>query len=373
MNSSPRSTSSSRAPGKAGAANRRGKIFATSKIGTHQDRIDAFLKGELIYPITLELDLTQRCTRKCPGCPYADARKAGHTLELPFLEKLFSILGGRTPGIVFSGGEPTVVPHFPEAAALAREKGFREIAVITNGSLLDDRRIQDALLKEVTSVRVSMYDWQEKEEAYFTDALGRIRRLRERIAGEGSRLEIGAAMLTRAEWASRIVPVGLQVLASGVDWLYFHPYCVNWNSETPAKADQTGVLEAVEALKRAAPEGANVQVPQERYDTEPVFFRSLYGSHFLIQIGADGVMYAGPECKYLPHYALLDLNREMDEDFLWNPKRLNRLKEINSDNYSVIGTKHRPTMFSAYIESLLGPKGRDARADNEKFLYPEIV
>lgn len=92
--------------------NEQPRLFAPSKVNTYHEKIEAYLKGEQIYPTTIELDLTQLCTRSCPGCPYGVSRQKGLTLDLPFLERLFSVLGPHTPGIVFSGGESTIVPHF---------------------------------------------------------------------------------------------------------------------------------------------------------------------------------------------------------------------------------------------------------------------
>lgn len=352
-------------------------IFATSKVSLHQERINAYLKGERIYPITVELDLTQCCTRDCPECPYRSSRTAGLTLQLPFLEKLFGILGRHTPGLVLSGGEATFVPHFPETVKLAREKGFREIAVISNGTRLHIPEVQDALLEYVTSIRISMYDWQDGDSASFDAILKKIDLLRNRVAREGSKLEIGASMLTRSEWANRIKPTGLKVLQSGVDWLYFHPFCIDWDKGSPTKADQAGVLEAISELEAESPARASIQVPYERYLTIPLHFNKLHGAHFLIQIGADGINYAGPECKYHEEYALLDLNTDLTEDFLWHEERIARIERINSGNYRVIGTKHRPPMFSDYIEkeiqAMEAGNNCSQKAGRADFLYPSII
>jgi hypothetical protein len=249
--------------------------------------------------------------------------------------------------------------------------------VISNGTRLHIKEVQDALLEHVTSVRISMYDWQEKDTDIFLETLDNIRKLRDRAKMEGSRLEIGAAMLTRREWNERIKPVGLKVLDAGVDWLYFHPYCVDWEIGRPIQADQGGVMQAIEELIKAAPEDSNIQTPYERYSKEQLFFNKLHGAHFLIQVGADGINYAGPECKYNENYALLDLNEYMEDGFLWHPKRLERLERINSGNYEVIGTRHRPPMFSDYIEKVMksrdSGKGASAFVQRDKFLYPEII
>ena len=354
------------------------KIFAPSKVNIDHQKIEAYLNGEQIFPTTIELDLTQLCTRSCPGCPYSASRKPGLTLQIPFLDRLFSVLGSNTSGIVLSGGEPTIVPHFLETVAMARKKGFKEIAVISNGANIDRPKVQAALLEHVTSIRISMYDWQENDSEFFINTLKKIEGLRNRIEKEGSKLEIGAAILTRLELNRRYEPVGLQALNAGIHWLYFHPYCIDWNTEYPTQADQTGVLEAIEKLKEIAPQNANIQVPIERYSEKPLYFEKLHGAHFLIQVGADGINYVGPECKYEKDAELLNLNNYLEDDFLWHPQRLKRLGKINSDNYRFIGTKHRPPMFSDYIQKLIqlrndNEAGKSPIESSSGFFYPSII
>ncbi len=354
------------------------KIFAPSKVANDPQRIKAYLNGEQIFPITIEMDLTQLCTRSCSGCPYSASRKPGLTLPLPFLDRLFSVLGPHTPGIVLTGGESTIVPHFPETTALARKKGFKEIAVISNGANIHQPEVQDALLEHVTAIRISLYDWWENDSESFIYTLEKIEGLHNRAEKEGSKLEIGASLLTRSDWNHRYVSVGLQALNAGIDWLYFHPYCVDWDQEYPAQADQTGVFDAIEKLKERAPRHANIQVPFERYSKEPLYFEKLHGSHFLIQVGADGINYAGPECKYEKDAELLNLNDYLEDDFLWHPQRLKRLNEINSNNYRFIGTKHRPVIFSDHIQTLIqfrnkNKEGKGLIESTDSFSYPCII
>lgn len=351
------------------------KIFASSKVNSFQDRVKAYLRGERIFPTTIEMDLTHLCSRSCSGCPYSESRSAGLTLQIPFLERLFNVLGPHTPGIVLSGGESTIVPHFPETVRLARKKGFKEIAVISNGANIHKPEVQDALLEHVTSIRISLYDWQESDSEYFLHTLRKIERLRELIEKEGSKLEIGASILTRKEVNHRYESVGLQALKAGIDWLYFHPYCVDWNKKFPVQADQSGVIEAIEKFMENAPQGANIQVPLERYNSKPLYFEKLHGSFFLIQVGADGINYAGPESKYEKDSELLNLNDYLKDDFLWHAQRIERLNQINSDNYRFIGTKHRPPMFSDYIQNLID-NTKEIRSIDESldsYAYPNII
>lgn len=354
------------------------KIFAPSKVSIDNKKIETYLNGGQIYPTTVELDLTQLCTRSCAGCPYAAARKAALTLQLPFLDRLFSVLGPNIPGIVFSGGESTIVPHFPETVTLARQKGFKEIAVISNGANIHLPEIRDALLAQVTAIRISLYDWQENNSEFFTNTLKKIEGLRNLIEKSSSKLEIGASILTHKDLTHRFDSVGQQAFDAGIHWLYFHPYCVDWDKKYPVQADQTGVLEAIEKLKEAVPKNAVIHVPLERYSKEPLYFEKLHGSYFLIQIGADGINYVGPESKYENDAELLNLNDYLEDDFLWHPQRIKRLNQFNSSNYRFIGTRHRPPMFSDYIQKLI--QLRSNTIDGEyltkaptNFSYPSII
>ncbi|KQC11336.1 MAG: hypothetical protein APR55_07865, partial [Methanolinea sp. SDB] len=98
---------------------------------------------------------------------------------------------------------------------------------------------------------------------------------------------------------------------------------------------------------------------------------------FLIQVGADGCNYAGPECKYEKDYLLLNLHEYMEDDFLWHPRRLEMINKINSDNYRPIGTKHRPPVFSDYLEKMLNKmRTNNPTIEDQKlpeFSYHEII
>lgn len=119
-------------------------------------------------------------------------------------------------------------------------------------------------------------------------------------------------------------------------------------------------------------------MPVERYSKKSLYFEKLHGAYFLIEVGADGINYAGPECKYEKDAELLNLNDYLEDDFLWHPQRLKRIDEINSDNYRFIGTRHRPPMFSDYIQKLVqlrndNKSGESRIVSSNDFLYPSIL
>jgi uncharacterized radical SAM superfamily Fe-S cluster-containing enzyme len=86
----------------------------------------------------LTVDLTNRCNMMCNPC-FTDANQVGYVHE-PDLQQVKAILDRavsfkprRQIIILFSGGEPTLSPHFLEAVAYAKEIGFYRILAATNG------------------------------------------------------------------------------------------------------------------------------------------------------------------------------------------------------------------------------------------------
>jgi hypothetical protein len=86
----------------------------------------------------LTVDLTNRCNMMCDPC-FMDANQVGfvHELEWDDIAKIMddatTVQPRRQMSIQFSGGEPTLSPHFLRAIKYAREKGFFAVQCATNG------------------------------------------------------------------------------------------------------------------------------------------------------------------------------------------------------------------------------------------------
>src|SRR6267143_6045819 len=86
----------------------------------------------------LTIDLTNRCNMMCDPC-FMDANQIGFVHELTWedikqlLDNAISIRPRRQLSVQFSGGEPTLSPHFIEAVRYARTIGYEVVQVATNG------------------------------------------------------------------------------------------------------------------------------------------------------------------------------------------------------------------------------------------------
>ena len=86
----------------------------------------------------LTVDLTNRCNMMCDPC-FMDANQVGFVHELSWeeiqklLDDAISIKPRRQMSVQFSGGEPTLSPHFLAAVAYARKVGYNSVQAATNG------------------------------------------------------------------------------------------------------------------------------------------------------------------------------------------------------------------------------------------------
>ncbi len=86
----------------------------------------------------LTIDLTNRCNMMCDPC-FMDANQVGYVHELTFdeikklLDDALTIKPRRQMSVQFSGGEPTLSPHFLNAVRYAKDIGYFTIQAATNG------------------------------------------------------------------------------------------------------------------------------------------------------------------------------------------------------------------------------------------------
>jgi tetraether lipid synthase len=86
----------------------------------------------------LTVDLTNRCNMMCDPC-FMDANQVGYVHELGWeeiqeiLDNALKIKPRRQMSVQFSGGEPTMSPHFLNAVAYARKIGYNSVQAATNG------------------------------------------------------------------------------------------------------------------------------------------------------------------------------------------------------------------------------------------------
>jgi uncharacterized radical SAM superfamily Fe-S cluster-containing enzyme len=112
-----------------------GRDFKIPKDGLHEHGSSSIRYGR---GAVLTIDLTNRCNMMCNPC-FMDANQVGFVHELEWedvrelLDNAVAVKPRRQLSVQFSGGEPTLSPHFLPAIRYARKLGYFSIQCATNG------------------------------------------------------------------------------------------------------------------------------------------------------------------------------------------------------------------------------------------------
>lgn len=348
------------------------EMVSARKIFWHREKVGAYLAGSPVFPVTLELGLTTVCNRSCPDCPSGKG-KPGLFLAMETARRLFLLCRGNSFGAIFTGGEPTLHPDFGSFLALAQEHGFGDIAVISNGSRIDQEKIFTPLLKYASVVRVSLYDWEGSAPGELKATLQRVERLRGRIEKSGSNLQIGTSVLTQATNRKSLGCIAEQVRAAGAHWIYFHPTCVLTPTGLRERRDQDRILGAMESCRQDQPEGFAVHYLAERFSTDPVLFQGYHAAHFILVVGADGDNYLSSETKYQPRFRIASAEEYADNGFLWNPQRLEKIAAVHSEDYHAAGSRNRGILYNHVLEQAKRNSACPPAPTEPYFLFPHIL
>lgn len=206
--------------------------FYDNKALKHPQRLADYLNGKGIMPVTLDIDLTDRCNSKCPGC-VGDRGKGQPSLDTGIAKALLleaSQLG--IESVVFTGGgEPTLHEGLGELLRFSAALNLKT-ALVTNGVALARRpELTAAIVQTCSWVRVSLdagtQATYEKVHGVdlFDQAQAGIAALVQCRNGHESRTPtIGVAYLTGKETVHDIPDACRLARHLGADYLYLRPF-----------------------------------------------------------------------------------------------------------------------------------------------------
>ena len=349
------------------------RIASAYKIGLHLASLQAYLRDGWTIPVTLELDLTTACNRACPHCATIK-RPPSMELSWDLADRLLQTLGGKTKGLLLAGGEPTISPIFIRVVSEGHASGFEQIAVVTNGSTLQEPHITSAMVEHVSAIRISIghstasayaqaFGCDEKE---FKHALQGIERLRCATDANNSSLQIGVSALTCSTNVSRLSNMAEQARSAGAHWVYFHPLCLGWCTDTPYTADQTGVFEELQHLSSERLDDFQVYFFEERYKDTclSIAFDFCHAAHFLLVVGADGCNYLTPDTKYMMDYMVHNFEYDWRTHFTSYGPRLDRIRSITDKSLLNIRTRNRGALYSTLIQQIVSGKAHPTKLNH---------
>ena len=299
-------------------------IFRSDKILSHIERVADWLNGKNPPPITMEIDLTNRCNNNCPQCigfrqPLEDLKNPKRIIK--------EIARFGIKGLIFTGGgEPTLHPEFVDCVQYARILGL-DVGVISNGLTLT-KEISRAIKPYCVWIRVSLdADSQEMHEKThgIKDAFEIVCKNIKSLANIEGNATIGVGYLTGKETIKGMLKATKLCKRMKVDYIQFRPY---HNDFTLIDKELTKCL-------KLETEDFKVLYSKHKYDCMKTNdlgrnYSRCYGQQFASVIAATGKMYLCCHFRSLEKYCLGDLNKQSIAE-IWNSrKRLKAIKNIGN-------------------------------------------
>lgn len=202
---------------------------ADEKIMQYPDKLDYFFNGHKTLIVT-ELDLTNRCNNRCPGCCGVNgngAELSRHQVDL--IVAGIADMGGK--GVILSGGgEPLISPQFTYAVGELRKRGVK-LGLNSNGLALTED-LARLICENFEYFRISL-DAASPElylkthgmpEAAFQKTVENIK-LFSRVKSEvDSPVSFGVGFLTSRDTAAELEDFVRLVRDCGADFAQFRPF-----------------------------------------------------------------------------------------------------------------------------------------------------
>lgn len=315
--------------------------FSSDKILKHIDRVHEWLKGGNPAPITVELDMTNRCNHKCPECVVNYFRVNDISfVPLTLAKRIVSQLArNKIRGLIFTGGgEPLCNAGTLEAVKLAKLKGL-DIGFITNGSLLN-HKAAEILLKCCIWVRVSLDAGSRKVFASthgmngmeFDKIINNIDMLVKMKKNIKSNCTIGLGFLTSDYTKQDMLKATLLAKRLGVDYLQFRPMQIRKGNKFGYH--WTDVQNEILKCLKYSGNGFKVLYSQHKYEMSHDaqfgrYYKKCYGHQFATVISASGKMYICCHTRGYDKYCIGDLKKDTFKE-IWNSeKRKEAVKKID--------------------------------------------
>jgi MoaA/NifB/PqqE/SkfB family radical SAM enzyme len=308
-------------------------IDPRAKVLRHIDRLAAWSRGQTPAPVTVEWDLSNRCSLGCQDCHFAHTHTLGpwatklRTLPMAFdqggdladiglVERaLGELTNAGVKGIVWSGGgEPTLHPEWQRAVACASAHGLQQGMYTLGGHLVPGSA---ALLAEHAAFVVISLDAADAE-TYAREKNVAPTRFEAACSGvvrlSGGKAAIGVSFLLHAGNYQRVNDMLALTRQLGATYATLRP-AIRFSADRPGvpSDDRSWITDAVPLLRHVAEE-PDVELDVTRFlayrDWQGHGYSACQGIRLNATITPDGRVWVCPNRRGMPGSCLGDLRAE---------------------------------------------------------------
>jgi MoaA/NifB/PqqE/SkfB family radical SAM enzyme len=287
-------------PSGAGGAAPARIVLDGHKLAWHHERVQAWLRGERIAPVTIDCALTRRCSYRCVYCygqlQANDEKTMSREVIMRFLDDAAAI-GVKAVSFV-SDGESTCSPHLYDAILRGRANGL-DMALGTNGYLLQDERLPE-ILPALTYLRFNISAAAPERYAEihgcaphcYDKVITTIRACVRLKRAHGLAVTLGTQMVLLPEFADQVLPLAELSRALGVDYFVIK-HCSD-NEEGALGVDYDKYFPLVDLLKDAEARSTPDFLVRAKWSKilsgGGRCYAQCYGPPFIMQLSGSGLV-----------------------------------------------------------------------------------
>lgn len=275
-------------------------ILDGTKISWHKERVDAWLRGEKIAPITIDMALTRTCNYACKFCYATLQENQRHPITKEVMTRFLddcAEIGVKGVSLV-SDGESTLNFAFVHTIQYGHSKGI-SMAVGSNGYLLDEKKIR-AILPGLTYFRVNITAGEEKRyqeimgvrPGFFEKVCENIKTMMRVKKELGLSVTIGMQMVLMPEFEDQILPLAKLATELQPDYLVIK-HCSD-DEDGSLGVDYDGYARMYEKLKQAeamSTDTCQIHIKWSKIgDKGTRSYTRCYGPPFILQMSGSGLV-----------------------------------------------------------------------------------
>lgn len=313
-------------------------ILDGHKLAWHKERVEAWLRGEHIAPITIDCALTRRCNYRCIYCYgmlQENAEGPGRNEKRMTKDVIFRFLDDAreigVKGISFvSDGESTCSPHLYDAILRGRANGL-DMALGTNGYLLKVDYLE-AILSALTYLRFNVSGGEPQRYAmihgckveHFFKVIEIIKECVKIKKEKKLNVTIGLQMVLLPEFADQIIPLAKLGKELRVDY-FIIKHCSD-DEMGSLHVDYSKYYNLVGILKEAEGYSDNEYIVKAKWSKilsgGKRIYKRCYGPPFIMQLSGSGLV-APCGMLFNSRYKEYHIGNIVETSFkeLWQSKR----------------------------------------------------
>lgn len=275
-------------------------ILDGHKLAWHKDRVNAWLAGERIAPITIDCALTRRCNYRCVYCygqlQENDEKRMTKDVIYRFLDDAAEI-GVKAVSFV-SDGESTCSPYVYDAILRGRSNGL-DMALGTHGSLLKEERLEE-ILPALSYLRFNISAGEVKRyseihgcrEENFYKVLNNVKKCTDIKIRKKLQVTIGLQMVLLPDFKDQVIPLAKLGKELGVDYTVIK-HCSD-DEMGSLGVDYEKYVDLVDLLKEAETYSDDNYIVQAKWSKilsgGKRAYSQCYGPPFIMQFSGSGLV-----------------------------------------------------------------------------------